>query len=203
VLGTMARLAGAKLHLSEFIFAWADVRIAETDDVAKLLEARECSCSTCPLGWLLTGVSFPPAWPLVRLYPLSFASLFYSLRCAEDLKANSSTAGPAKKVEKVEKKKKRKRALLITNSHMKEFVSGKKVCNCSDTRRVSTFRRTTRRARRLRLRSWWWCRVCARDSCSYRYGRRMWSRCIYIRTVVFCHQLMSAAAVASGGMVVL
>lgn len=27
---------------AEFVFAWADVRIAETDDVAKLLEAREC-----------------------------------------------------------------------------------------------------------------------------------------------------------------
>lgn len=90
--------------LLEFIYSWADVPIAETDDVAKLLADRTFSYN-----------------PLV--FPPKHADnpIFFSHN-TEELSASSAipTAPKATATAASKKKKKRTRALKITNTHMKE-----------------------------------------------------------------------------------
>lgn len=128
---------------AEMIFAWADVKIEATDDVVKLLEERECGGRVNLRIWLTT---FPLC--ALRLSPVFATSL-----PTEDLKASSSNAPPPK-VEKTQekKKKKRNRALKITNTHMKQFVSrsGARCAAPLTSSRASTSPRTTKRPASLR-----------------------------------------------------
>lgn len=84
---------------TEFIYSWADVPIAETDDVTKLLADRTSSCNLRqdsadnPLFHNTEGFSASSAIPIAPKAIVTAAS---------------------------KKKKKRTRALKITNTHMKE-----------------------------------------------------------------------------------
>lgn len=85
--------------------------MSETDDVRKLLEERKCELPLC--------IHFTESLPCLGRYWCQ------CLPNPEELSASSApVAAPKVNAGPVKKKKRGTRALKITNTHMKEQVSG-------------------------------------------------------------------------------